>query len=73
VAGTPARGRRGEPALARALRDYAEGDPQQILGDYCNWERIPAYREFFYDSPVKQAAAELMASPKVDPTMNMCW
>jgi ectoine hydroxylase-related dioxygenase (phytanoyl-CoA dioxygenase family) len=49
-----------------AKRYTPEGNPGGFFGDYCNWERIAAYREFFYGSPVKQAAAELMASPKVN-------
>lgn len=49
-----------------AKRYTPDGNPGGFFGDYCNWERIQAYRDFFYDSPVKQAAAELMGSPKVN-------
>lgn len=43
-----------------------EGKPGHFFGDYCNWQRIPAYRDFFHDSPMKHLAAELMDSPKVN-------
>lgn len=49
-----------------AKRYTPDGNPGMFFGDYCNWERIAAYRDFFFESPVKQAAAELMGSPKVN-------
>ena len=49
-----------------AKRYTPEGQPGLFFGDYCNWERIAAYRDFFFDSPLKHVAAELMASPKVN-------
>ena len=39
------------------------GDGQgRFFDDYCNWERIPEYREFVHDSPVAEIAATAMGS-----------
>ena len=43
-----------------------DGDPGHFFGDYCNWERIDAYRTFFFDSPAPKLAAQLMGSRKVN-------
>jgi ectoine hydroxylase-related dioxygenase (phytanoyl-CoA dioxygenase family) len=39
-----------------------EGDVGNFFGDYCNWDRIPEYRSFFFDSPAGEMAADLMQS-----------
>ncbi len=49
-----------------AKRYTPEGGPGLFFGDYCNWQRIEAYRAFFFDSPLKHTAAALMGSPKVN-------
>lgn len=49
-----------------AKRYTPEGQPGLFFGDYCNWQRIDAYRAFFFDSPLKHTAAPLMGSPKVN-------
>ena len=49
-----------------AKRYTPEGNPGMFFGDYCNWQRIDAYRAFFFDSPIKHLAAQLMGSPKVN-------
>tara|TARA_B100000575_G_C22954274_1_gene551739 strand:- start:27 stop:887 length:861 start_codon:yes stop_codon:yes gene_type:complete len=33
--------------------------------DYCNWDRIPEYRDFIFNSPAAAVAAKLMNSKKV--------
>lgn len=33
--------------------------------DYCNWARIPEYRDFIFNSPAAQIGAALMETPKV--------
>ena len=33
--------------------------------DLCNWQRIPAFRAFVFDSPAAEIAARLMGSPTV--------
>ncbi|MFO1350807.1 MAG: phytanoyl-CoA dioxygenase family protein [Gammaproteobacteria bacterium] len=38
------------------------GNPGRFFGDYCNWDRIPEYRDFLFDSPAAQIAARLMES-----------
>jgi len=37
----------------------------RFLSDYCNWQRIPEYRDFIYSSPAAVIAAELMGSKNV--------
>jgi ectoine hydroxylase-related dioxygenase (phytanoyl-CoA dioxygenase family) len=32
----------------------------RFLSDYCNWQRIPEYRDFIFKSPAAEIAAELM-------------
>ncbi len=49
-----------------AKRYTPEGGPGLFFGDYCNWQRIGAYRAFFFDSLLKHVAAEMMGSPKVN-------
>jgi ectoine hydroxylase-related dioxygenase (phytanoyl-CoA dioxygenase family) len=49
-----------------AKRYTPEGQPGMFFGDYCNWDRIPEYRRFFFESPAKEAAAELMGASKVN-------
>ena len=48
-----------------AKRYTPEGQPGMFFGDYCNWDRIPEYRAFFYESPAREAAGALMRSSKV--------
>ena len=33
--------------------------------DYCSWQRIPEYRDFIFNSPAAEIAAELMESKRV--------
>lgn len=37
----------------------------RFLSDYCNWDRIPEYREFIFNSPAGAIGAELMGSDTV--------
>ena len=47
-------------------RDYTpEGGGGRFFGDYCNWNRIPEYRAFVYDSPAPRAAKALMGAAEV--------
>jgi ectoine hydroxylase-related dioxygenase (phytanoyl-CoA dioxygenase family) len=44
-------------------REYVtEGEKGRFFGDYCNWDRIDEYRQFMFDSPVAEIAADLMQS-----------
>lgn len=51
--------------------DYAgtlkenEGDPGGLFDDYCNWQRIPEFRDFVYNSPAASMVARLMGSEQV--------
>ncbi|MEZ5826539.1 MAG: phytanoyl-CoA dioxygenase family protein [Geminicoccaceae bacterium] len=36
-----------------------------FFGDYCNWDRIPEYRDFIFHSPAAAVARELMGSKGV--------
>jgi ectoine hydroxylase-related dioxygenase (phytanoyl-CoA dioxygenase family) len=47
-------------------REYLdEGQVGRFFGDYCNWNRIPEYRNFMFDSPAPEIAADLMQSDSV--------
>jgi len=37
----------------------------RFLSDYCNWQRIPAYRDFIFNSPAAAIGAALMGSARV--------
>jgi ectoine hydroxylase-related dioxygenase (phytanoyl-CoA dioxygenase family) len=46
-------------------RDYRTEDGGRFLSDYCNWDRIDAYRDFIFNSPAARIGAELMSSRTV--------
>lgn len=43
----------------------ANGAPGAFRGDYCNWQRIPEYRDFLFDSPAAAIAGTLMGATAV--------
>lgn len=43
----------------------AEGAPGGFFGDYCNWSRIPEYRDFLFNSPAGEVAGALMGARSV--------
>lgn len=45
-----------------AAENLKEGEAGRFFDDYCNWQRIPEFREVIRKSPVAQVAAELMES-----------
>lgn len=45
---------------ADALIASRDDDPGRFFEDFCNWQRIAAYRRFLAESPVAAAAARLM-------------
>jgi len=47
------------PYAAENLKD---GEAGRFFDDYCNWQRIPEFREVIETSPAAQVAAELMQS-----------
>jgi ectoine hydroxylase-related dioxygenase (phytanoyl-CoA dioxygenase family) len=48
-------------------KDYtSNGAPGRFFGDYCNWTRIPEYRDFLFNSPAPAIAGVLMRSSKVN-------
>ncbi|WP_089721524.1 phytanoyl-CoA dioxygenase family protein [Candidatus Entotheonella palauensis] len=48
-------------------KTYTEaGRPGFFFGDYCNWQRIPEYRQFAFASPAADLAAAVMRSTKVN-------
>jgi len=48
-------------------REYgADGETGRFFGDYCNWQRIPAYEQFVRQSPAAAAAQALMGGGKVN-------
>jgi len=44
------------------VRDYRDEGGGRFFGDYCNWHRIPEYREFLFESPAADIARALMRS-----------
>ena len=42
-----------------------EGGAGRFMTDYCNWRRIPEYRDFAFDSPAARIGAKLMGSARV--------
>jgi len=42
-----------------------DGNPGRFFGDYCNWQRIPEYREFVERSPLGEIAAALTGAREV--------
>ena len=50
----------------RYAKHYAEdGNSAVFFHDYCNWDRIPEYREFLFESPAAEIAAALTNSKTV--------
>ena len=48
-------------------RNYTDKNaPGGFFGDYCNWNRIPEYKRFFFESPAASFASQLMGSSKVN-------
>ena len=47
------------------VRDYRDERGGRFFGDYCNWDRIPEYREFVFQSPAAELAGALMRSRDV--------
>ena len=44
--------------------ESVEGDgPGRFFDDYCNWPRIPEFKDVIFNSPMAEAAASLMRSP----------
>jgi len=61
-----------QAGLDRNLREpsptarYHKGDGEaSFFNDYCNWDRIPEYRSFIYDSPAAGVVARLTGSGHV--------
>jgi ectoine hydroxylase-related dioxygenase (phytanoyl-CoA dioxygenase family) len=42
-----------------------QGSTGRFVGDYCNWARIPEYRDFVFNSPAAAIASRLMGSRTV--------
>ncbi|HSF20209.1 MAG TPA: phytanoyl-CoA dioxygenase family protein [Vicinamibacteria bacterium] len=42
-----------------------EGDPGGFWDDYCNWQRIPEYRDFIFDSGVAELVSRILSSETV--------
>lgn len=45
-----------------AMESVRPGEPGRFFDDYCNWQRIPEFRQVIEDSPVAEAAAAAMGS-----------
>ena len=49
----------------RAIVASRSDDPGFFIEDFCNWQDLPAYRRFIFESPLAPAAAALMRSGTV--------
>ena len=49
----------------RAKTASRSDDPGWFFEDFCNWQHIPEYREFIFNTPIAEAAAQLMQSEQV--------
>jgi len=45
-----------------AANNLKPGEPGRFFDDYCNWQRIPEYRQLIEESPAAGAAAAIMRS-----------
>ncbi len=48
-----------------AAENTAAGDSGRFFDDYCNWQRIPEFRQVMLESDAAAAAADLMQSERV--------
>jgi ectoine hydroxylase-related dioxygenase (phytanoyl-CoA dioxygenase family) len=48
-----------------AAENLKPGEPGRFFDDYCNWQRIPEFREVIFNSEVGEVASRLMRSPRV--------
>ncbi len=48
-----------------AAENLKEGEAGRFFDDYCNWDRIPEFREVIEASPAADVAADLMGSSRV--------
>lgn len=53
-----------EPS-ADGRRYKAPGSDAEFFSDYCNWQRIPEYRQFVFESPAAAVVADLTGSREV--------
>lgn len=47
------------------VRDYQDDQGGRFFGDFCNWHRIPEYKQFLFESPAADIAGRLMESTEV--------
>jgi ectoine hydroxylase-related dioxygenase (phytanoyl-CoA dioxygenase family) len=45
-----------------ASESVRKGEPGSFFDDYCNWQRIPEFRDFIEKSPAAEIAAGIMGS-----------
>lgn len=48
-----------------AAENLNKGEAGRFFDDYCNWQRIPEFKDAIYNSPVAEIAADLMQSDNV--------
>jgi len=55
----------GNPSKYKCV--YEKKDSKEVFfDDYCNWQKIKEYKDFFFDSNIANIAAQLMRSKKVN-------
>ncbi len=47
-----------------AMESVRPGEPGRFFDDYCNWQRIPEFRQVIGQSPIAEAAATAMGSSR---------
>ena len=50
---------------AFAIENVGSGEGGRFFEDYCNWQRIPAFKDFVLNSPAAAIAGALMQSRQV--------
>jgi ectoine hydroxylase-related dioxygenase (phytanoyl-CoA dioxygenase family) len=48
-----------------AIENVRPGEGGRFFEDYCNWQRIPEYRDFIMNSPAAEIAGRIMGSSRV--------
>ncbi|MGB1237137.1 MAG: phytanoyl-CoA dioxygenase family protein [Pseudomonadales bacterium] len=48
----------------RAITHQSKNSPGRFVEDFCNWDKIPGFKEFVYQSPMGELAAQLMKSQR---------
>src|ERR1700742_816431 len=48
-----------------AIENVASGEAGRFFEDYCNWQRIPEFKDFILNSPAAAIAGRIMGAKSV--------